>query len=114
MNRIALTFLAILMICTSQLIRGQVKQFMYGDSLRTYVVYEPSLDANPQGYPLIIGLHGTGTSGPVFLATASLVQKANQEKFIVACPNALFWSRYTYFNVGGGFEELTQELIIGN
>jgi len=75
--------------------------------MRTYVVYEPSLEPNPNGYPLVIGLHGTGSNGSVFIATAGLVQKANDEKFIVACPDALLHGVYTYFNAGGGFEELT-------
>jgi polyhydroxybutyrate depolymerase len=79
---------------------------MYDDSLRTYVVYEPTLEPNLVGHPLVIGLHGTGADGPTFIATASLIKKANKEKFILACPNALLHNLFTYFNVGGEFEEL--------
>jgi polyhydroxybutyrate depolymerase len=102
-----LIFITIIFCFTSQIIYGQEYQFRYDDSMRTYVVYEPSLDPNPDGHPLIIGLHGTGADGLTFIATASLIQKANQEKFIVACPNALRHNIFTYFNAGGGFEELT-------
>ncbi|MFC2084676.1 T9SS type A sorting domain-containing protein [Bacteroidota bacterium] len=107
MQRKKLISIAIIIWLTSQIIYGQEKQFMYDDSIRTYTVYEPSLDPNPNGHPLVIGLHGTGADGPTFIVTASLIQKAIKEKFIVACPNALLHNLFTYFNAGGGFEELT-------
>jgi len=85
----------------------QEKQFMFDDSLRTYIVYKPELAPNPNGYPLVIGLHGTGATGYQFMGTASLVQKATDEQFIVACPNALHHHHSEYFNAGDGYEELT-------
>jgi len=85
----------------------QEKQFWFDDSLRTYIVYEPELSPNPNGYPLVIGLHGTGATGYQFMGTASLVQKATDEQFIVACPNALHHHHSEYFNAGDGYEELT-------
>lgn len=75
--------------------------------MRQYAVYEPTLNPNPDGYPLVIGLHGTGANGYEFMATASLVQKANDEQFIVACPNALHHHNSKYFNAGDGYEQLT-------
>jgi len=100
-------FIVIIICFTSQISYGQEKQLMWDGIIRTYVVYEPSLDPNPDGYPLVIGLHGTGADGATQIATAGLVLKANQEKFIVACPDALLNNTFTYFNVGGSFEELT-------
>ncbi len=107
MQRKKWIFIATIICFTSQMIYGQEKQFMYDGQMRTYVVYEPSLNPNPDGHPLVIGLHGTGSNGYGFMATAFLVQKANKEKFIVACPNALVNNIFTYFNAGDGFEELT-------
>ena len=107
MQRKKLIFIIIIIIITSQIIYGQEYQFIYDDSLRSYTVYEPSMAPIPSGHPLVIGLHGTGSTGNQFIATASLIQKANKEKFIVACPNALNHNLFTYFNVGGSFEELT-------
>ena len=45
------------------MIYGQEKQFIYDDSLRSYVVFEPTLQPNPAGYPLLIGLHGGTSNG---------------------------------------------------
>ncbi|MBN2009077.1 T9SS type A sorting domain-containing protein [candidate division KSB1 bacterium] len=77
-------------------------QFVYDDSVRSYYVYEPELEPNPDGYPLVIGFHGGGTTlkGLSFIGTAFLIPKAKTEKFIVACPNSytLFW------NAGSGYE----------
>ena len=84
-----LLFIAIIICLTFQMLYGQYKEFLYGDSVRTYAVYEPSLDPNPDGYPLVIGLHGASSEGYAFIATAGLILKANSEKFIVACPNSL-------------------------
>lgn len=67
-------FIAVIICFISQLIYGQEKQFMYDGQMRTYIVYEPSLEPNPNGYPLVIGLHGTGASGYDFIGTASLLQ----------------------------------------
>jgi polyhydroxybutyrate depolymerase len=97
----------IMIICfTSQIIYGQEKQFMYDGIMRAYVVYEPSLDPNPDGYPLVIGLHGAGATAYNFIANASLIQKANQEQFIVACPNALIYNLVSWWNSGDGYEEI--------
>ena len=84
-----LLFIFIIIFLTSQMLYGQYKEFLYGDSVRTYAVYEPELEPDPDGYPLVIGLHGANSEGYAFLATAGLVLKANAEKFIVACPNPL-------------------------
>ena len=100
-------FIAILFNFSSIISTGQEFQFMFEDSMRSYVVYEPSLAPNPDGYPLVIGLHGTGSDAYGMMGTAALVAKANQEQFIVACPNALNINLFTYFNAGGGYEELT-------
>jgi len=78
-----LLFIAIIICFTSHIIYAQQKQFTWGGIMRTYVVYEPSLDPNPAGYPRVIGLHGTSSSGVGFIATAFLIQKAMKEKFIV-------------------------------
>lgn len=97
-----------LVICGAfSIVHGQQKEFMYDGQTRKYVVYEPELDPNPTGHPLIIGLHGTGSNGAGFIATAFLVQKASNEKFLVACPDALVNGIFTYFNAGDGYEELT-------
>ena len=59
-------------------------------------VYEPTLDPNPDGYPLVVGFHGCGAQLKrySFIGTAFLIPKAKAEKFIVVCPNAytLFWN----------------------
>ena len=90
----------------SDFVYGQEYQFMYGDSMRSYIVYEPSLEPNPDGYPLIIGLHGAGSDGYTFIVTAGLVLKANAEKFIVACPNSLHYP-LAWWNGGGLYERIT-------
>lgn len=100
-------FITIIIGFCYQMNYGQEYQLMHDGIMRTYVVYEPNLEPNPEGYPLVIGLHGTGSNGYQFIATAGLVLKANNEKFIVACPDALFYGTFTYFNAGGGFEEMT-------
>lgn len=102
-----LTFVAIAICMISQMAFGQALQFIYDGVLRSYTVYNPPLAQNPGGHPLVIGLHGTGSDSPTFIATASLIQKANQERIIVACPDGLEHGLYTYFNIGGNFEELT-------
>ena len=108
MQRKKRIFIAIIICLASQMIYAQEFQMMHDDIMRTYVVYEPNnLDPNPDGYPLVIGLHGTGSNGYQFIATAGLALKANAEKFIVACPDALSHGAFTYFNAGGSFEELT-------
>ena len=102
------TFIAILFCFSSQLINGQKYQFMFDDSLRSYVVYEPDLDPNPDGYPLIIGLHGAGAEGGLsFLGTTFMIPKAKKEKFVVACPDALLFNIVTWWNGGGLYEEIT-------
>lgn len=53
------------------------------------------------------GVSGASSSGAGFIATAHLVSKAVTEKFIVACPDAPVNGIFTYFNAGGGYEELT-------
>ena len=100
-------FITIIICLISQIIYGQEYQFMYGDSMRSYVVYEPELEQNENGWPLVIGLHGTSADGVIFMGVTNLVLKANKAKFIAACPNGLNYGRYTYFNAGGGYEELT-------
>ena len=100
-------FITIIICLISQIIYGQEYQFMYGDSMRSYVVYEPELEQNENGWPLVIGLHGTSADGVIFIGVTNLVLKANKAKFIAACPNGLNYGRYTYFNAGGFYEELT-------
>jgi len=108
MQKIRWIFVTIIICLTFQIIYGQQKQFIWDGILRSYVVYKPpTLDPNPDGYPLVIGLHGTSSSGAGFIATAFLIQKATQEKFIVACPDGLNYGIFTYFNAGDGYEELT-------
>ena len=102
-----LLFIAIIICLTFQMLYGQYKEFLYGDSVRTYAVYEPSLDPNPDGYPLVIGLHGASSEGYAFIATAGLILKANAEKFIVACPNSLRYNFLTWWNAGGIYEDIT-------
>ena len=72
-----LLLITILICSTSQLLYGQYNEFVYGDSVRKYAVYEPLLDPNPDGYPLVIGLHGAGADGYTMIGTAGLIQKAN-------------------------------------
>lgn len=102
-----LLFIIIVLCLISQVIYAQQKQFMWGGIMRSYVVYEPFLDPNPDGYPLVIGLHGTSSSGAGFIATAFLIQKSVKEKFLVACPDGLKYGLFTYFNAGDGYDELT-------
>jgi len=95
---------------TSQMLYGQYKEFVHGDTVRTYAVYEPPLDPNPHGHPLVIGLHGGSSEGYEFLATPNLIPKARQEQFIVVCPNALRHPQYhltTRWNAGDGYETAT-------
>ena len=101
-------FFALILCFTSHRIYGQQKQFMWDGIMRTYVVHEPStLEPNPSGHPLVIGLHGTSSNGVGFMATAFLGQKALQERFLVACPDGLNFGIFTYFNAGDAYEELT-------
>ena len=97
--------IAIISCFVSQFVFGQEFEFIYGDSLRSYVVYEPSLDPNSDGYPLVVGFHGGGAQleGYSFIGTAGLVSKANAEKFIVACPNSLTFG-IPFWNAGSGYE----------
>lgn len=78
-NIIILSFMAGL---SYQFINGQYKEFVYNDSIRQYAVYEPELDPNPNGYPLIIGLHGSSSEGYVFIASASLVSKQIEKSLL--------------------------------
>ena len=92
-------------VCAQQLLHAD--SMMYGDTTRKYVVYKPEGEPGLEGYPLVIGLHGTSSNGIGFMATASLVGKADDENFLAVCPDALKNGIYTYFNAGGGYEELT-------
>jgi len=102
-------FCTILICLISNNIYGQIemKQFMHDDSLRKYFTYVPPLNPNQDLFPLVIGLHGTSSDGLSFIFIAELPPKADEEQFIVACPNGLDFGEYTYFNCGGGFEQLT-------
>jgi polyhydroxybutyrate depolymerase len=101
-------FIAISICLASQIVYGEEKQFLYDDSIRSYVIYEPLLAPEPDGYPLVIGLHGGGAGfgGYSFLGTANLVPKANAERFIVACPNSLMFG-IAFWNAGSGYEQIT-------
>lgn len=99
-------FIAVLIGFSSQLVYGQYQEFVYKDSVRTYALFEPELDPNPDGYPLVIGLHGAGSEGIEFIGTAFLGQKALKEKFIVACPNSLHYP-LAWWNAGDGYEAMT-------
>lgn len=90
-----------------QFIFAQLFQFVYDDTVRTYRVYEPALPLNPNGYPLVIGLHGVGSTAIQFIGNAALRAKADSAQFIVACPNALRHPVVSYFNAGGDYEQLT-------
>jgi polyhydroxybutyrate depolymerase len=79
----------------------------YGGIDRSYVVLTPDAAPGPDGYPLIIGLHGTGASGAQFILTAALVPLADARGVMAVCPDALMFENYTYFNAGGPFEDLT-------
>ncbi len=107
MNRSILVMVVLSLICISGMSSGQEFSMVYDGTTRTYVVYNPTEGSTLGNRPLVIGLHGTGANGVKFLATASLVRKADDEGFIVACPNALQFENYTYFNAGGSFEDLT-------
>jgi polyhydroxybutyrate depolymerase len=101
-----LLFTVIIICFASQISYGQDFQFMWDDSMRTYVVHEPDLEPNPDGYPLIVGLHGAGSNGAQLIATAFLARKANQEKFIIAAPNGLVYNFVSWWNSGDGYEEI--------
>jgi polyhydroxybutyrate depolymerase len=110
MKRKKWIFIGMFICLTCQISYGQdtllqTKQFVYDDSLRIYYVYDSS--SNSGDRPLVIGLHGTGSTGKEFMVNAELIRKAPKENFIAVCPNALHWANYTYFNAGGGFEDLT-------
>lgn len=75
----------------SHIVYGHEIQFMYDDSLRSYIVFDPNLQPNPDGYEC--------------LTTPNLIPTARQEQFIVACPNALRHSQnplITRWNAGEG------------
>ncbi|MFC1764918.1 alpha/beta hydrolase family esterase [Planctomycetota bacterium] len=107
-------FIAIIICFVFQIAYGQwlgelLKKSMIHDEIeRTYVIYMPSsLDSDPNGYPLLIGLHGTSSDGIGMMATAHLFSESEREKFIVACPDGLKYDLMTYFNAGEHYEELT-------
>ena len=100
--------ITIIICLTSQISFGQYKEFMYDGIMREYAVIEPSLDPNPDGYPLVIGLHGAGSEGYGMIGTAFLGQKAIKEKFIVASPSALVYNLISWWNAGDGYEEICQ------
>jgi polyhydroxybutyrate depolymerase len=102
-----LLFILLIICVTSSTLYGQYQEIVYGDSVREYAVYEPSLAPNPDGHPLVIGLHGSGSEGYAFIATAFLVQKALKEQFIVSCPNGLRYNLVTWWNAGGLYEDIT-------
>ena len=81
---------------------------MHDGVMREYAVVEPSLDPDPDGYPLVIGLHGAGSEGYGMISTAFLGQKAIKEKFIVASPSALVYNLVSWWNAGDGYEEICQ------
>ena len=110
------TFLATIILLVSQIAYGQwlgellEKSMIHDDVERTYVVYIPSsLDEDPNGYPLLIGLHGTSSNGVGMMATAHLFNESERGKFIVACPDGLNYGLTTYFNAGEHYEELTDD-----
>jgi len=112
MKRKMWIFIGMIICLTYQIGYGQNKllqteQFVYDDSLRTYFVYDSSSNQNQGDRPLVIGLHGTGSTGDEFMVNAGLIRKAPKENFIAVCPNALHYTTHTYFNAGGGFEGLT-------
>ncbi len=86
---------------------GQYKKMMHDGIMREYAVVEPPLDPNPDGYPLVIGLHGAGSEGYGFISTAFLGQKAAKEKFIVASPSSLRYPLMAWWNAGDGYEAIT-------
>ena len=99
--------LTVMIICfITQLSYGQYKEFMYDGVMREYAVFEPSLDPNPDGYPLVVALHGAGSEGYTMIGTGFLGQKAVKEKFIVAAPNALVYNLVSWWNAGDGYEEI--------
>ncbi len=99
----------IFLICLfSQNSYGQYKEFIYDGVVRQYAVYEPSLDPNPDGYPLLIGLHGAGADGYTMISTAFLIQKAIVEKFIVASPSSLKYPFVAWWNAGDGYEQICE------
>ncbi|MBN1351285.1 T9SS type A sorting domain-containing protein [candidate division KSB1 bacterium] len=100
-------FIIILICLASQMLYAQYKEFMYDGIVREYAVIEPSLDLNPDGYPLVIGLHGAGSEGYEMIGTAFLGQKAIKEKFIVASPSALIYNLISWWNAGDGYEAIT-------
>jgi polyhydroxybutyrate depolymerase len=111
MKRKKWIFIGMIFCLTYQIGNGQnelllTNQFVYDDSLRIYFVYDSS-NSNSGDRPLVIGLHGTGSTGKEFMVNAGLIRKAPKENFIAVCPNALHWANYTYFNAGGGFDDLT-------
>ena len=103
-------FIAIIVCAVTPMLYGQYIEFVYDGIIREYAVTEPSLNPNPDGYPLVIGLHGGGSNCAEFILATFLGQKANQEKFIIVAPNALRHSQYplvTRWNAGDGYEVAT-------
>ncbi|MBN2590350.1 MAG: hypothetical protein JXA96_10845 [Sedimentisphaerales bacterium] len=100
-------FIAFVLCFISQFIYAQQFEMIHDGVTRTYVVYEPNnLEANPNGYPLIVALHGAGSDGITMIGTAFLGQKATKEKFIVASPDSLRYPM-AWWNAGDGYEEIT-------
>ncbi|MBN2000983.1 T9SS type A sorting domain-containing protein [candidate division KSB1 bacterium] len=100
--------LAAIICLATQMLHGQYQEFMYDGIMREYAVFEPSLDPNPNGYPLVVALHGAGSEGYGMISTAFLGQKAAKEKFIVAAPSALIYNVVSWWNAGDGYEEMCQ------
>ena len=107
MLRTKCIFITFIICCVSQFVYAQQFEMMHDGIARTYVVYEPNnLEPNPDGYPLIVALHGAGSDGITMIGTAFLIPKAIKEKFIVAAPDSLCYPT-AWWNAGDGYEEIT-------
>ena len=110
-----LMILGVIIICvSSQMLYGQYKEFMYDGIMREYAVSEPSLGPNPDGYPLVIGLHGAGADGYTMIGTAFTGNNEVREikrSCIVASPNALVYNLISWWNAGDGYEEMVAKTM---
>jgi polyhydroxybutyrate depolymerase len=85
----------------------EVAEFDYDNETRSYILYTPSSNPNPDGFPLVIGLHCHAGTAQGLLSYTSWIQKAHEENFIGVFPNGLRHPIGTAWNAGSSFEWMT-------
>ena len=85
---------------------GQYKTLLYDGLEREYVLHCPPSCDGSSTVPLIIGLHGGGSSSNTFESNTELSLKADIEGFIVVYPNAAVGG----WNAGGDFSNTIDDV----